>query len=49
MNNNNKNEIIKQFRNKFQLSEEDHSDEKLLNALEKNSKDFNSAIDSLFD
>jgi len=47
--NNNKNDIIKQFREMFDLKEKDYSDEKLLNALEKYNNNFNLAFGSFFD
>ena len=47
--NNNKNDIIKQFREMFDFKEKDYSDEKLLNALEKYNNNFNLAFGSFFD
>ena len=45
---NNKNDLIKEFRKMFDLHEEDYSDERLLNALEKSNNDFNKAFESFF-
>ena len=42
------NELIKQLRDNFNLSEEDYSNEKILNALEKHHYNFYDAFESLF-
>ena len=46
--NNNKNDIIKQFRKMFNLLEKDYPNEKVLNALKENNNDFNLAFGSFF-
>ena len=43
-----KEEIVKKFRETFNLPEKDFSKEKILNALEKNENDFNKAFSSFF-